>query len=282
MADFAASVGRFNFNVSPNDILSRVNKVFQSFNFQGETGSLQFWECKTLEDSKDVGCRLALTDQFRVSTINDNRLQEYRMKCLVKNHFIGRKRNAENFIGVERKVENWFAGRAAQTGVADHRTRHVMLNQGHQDPDEALGMGQLVVPVYFKHRSARLQLIGIIELCTTQPKESYVGDFNQIQNLLMKVNLTSTYMGKTIKVSYNHWVKFPLPYPAKLADLHKQVTMRFKELKSKTFCIKYEDTNHNHRDICNSEDLEFCLDDSISNRTTDDVIRMFVEDVAGK
>ncbi|PWA52881.1 PB1 domain-containing protein [Artemisia annua] len=272
---FAARVDLFNLNVSPHDIRNRVEKVFQSFDFQGESGLLQFWECNA-GSSKDIGCSLTLTDQIFLSPIHDNRLEEYRMKCLVKNYsHIGRKANDGNFIGVKTKVENWFAGRAVQTGIADHRTRHDVLNQGHQYADEALGMGQLVAPVYFYHSSAGLKLVGIIELVTTQPKESYVRDFNQIQNLLKMENLTSSYMEKMIKVEYNHQtLKFTLPLSAKLLDLEKQVTMRFKELKNKTFCIQYEDGRY----ICNNQDLKFCLDDSISNRTT--VIQMFVKDVA--
>ncbi|PWA60645.1 PB1 domain-containing protein [Artemisia annua] len=266
---FAACLDNLNLNVSPDDIRNRVKKIFQYFNF--------FWECNAVVHSKDIGCSLTLVDQIFVST-NDNRLlEEYRMKCLVKNYsFIGRKKNEGNFIGVKTKVENWFAGRAAQTGVADHRTRHAVLNHGNQYADEALGLGQLVVPVYY-HSSSGLKLVGIIELVTTQPKESYVRDFNQIQNLLKMANLTSTYMGKTIKVKYGHKgiVKFTLPFSAKLPDLEKQVTMRFTELKSKTFCIKYEDSRY----TCNNQNLEFCLNNSISNGTT--AIRMFA-DVARK
>ncbi|GJX00194.1 hypothetical protein Tco_0184107 [Tanacetum coccineum] len=175
---------------------SGVKRVFQTYDFQGESGLLQFWECNTHEGTNDIGCSLTLTDQF--------------YKC--------------GHLGI------WFAGRAAQTGVADHRIRHVVLNHDHQYIDEASGMGQLVVPVYFNHPGAGMKLAGIIELITTQPKETYVADFNQIHNLLMRENLTSTYMGKTIKVEYNHHiVKFQLPFSAKLPDLQKQVTMRYKE-----------------------------------------------------
>nr|GEX27137.1 hypothetical protein [Tanacetum cinerariifolium] len=254
---FEARVERFNINVSPNDIRNSLKKVFQSFDFQGESGLLQFWECNAVGNSKDPGCNLTLTDQIFLSLIHDNRLEEYRMKCLVKNYsFIGRKTNEVNFIGPKTKVENWFAGRAVQTGVADHRTRHTVLNHGHQYADEALGMGQLVVPVYFYHSGAGLKIIGIIELVTTQPKESYVRDFSQIQNLLKMENLTSTYMGKTIKISYkDDIVKFTLPFSAKFPDLQKQVTKRFKGLRNKTFCIEYEDTDRNSYSISNNQGL---------------------------
>nr|GEU37118.1 hypothetical protein [Tanacetum cinerariifolium] len=155
--------------------------------------------------------------------------------------------------------------RAAQTSLSDHRIRHV-LNQDHQYIDETSGMGQLVVPVYFNHPGAGMKLAKIIELITTQPRESYIADFNQIHNILMKENLTSTYMGKTIKVEYNHQtVKFQLPFSAKLLDLQKQVTMRFKGWENKTLCIKYEDNNRiRHSILCDNE-LEICIAESITN-----------------
>ncbi|GKB64655.1 hypothetical protein Tco_0920841, partial [Tanacetum coccineum] len=155
---------------------SRVKRVFHTYDFQGESGLLQFWECITHEGTNNIGCSLTLTNQFCMSNIHDNRLLDFRMKCFDdSNHFIGQQTN----VGI------WFAGRAPQTGVADHRIRHVVLNQDHQYIDETSGMGQLVVPVYFNHPGAGMKLAGIIELITTQPKESYVADFNQIYNLLM-------------------------------------------------------------------------------------------------
>lgn len=248
---------------------SRVKRVFHTYDFQGESGLLQFWECSTHEGTNDIGCSLTLTDQFCMSNIHDNRLLDYRMRCFD---------NSNRFIGQQTNVGIWFAGRAAQTGVADHRTRHVVFNQDlNQYIDEASGMGQLVVPVYFNHLGAGMKLAGIIELITTQPKESYVADFNQIHNLLMRENLATKYMGKTIKVHYNHHiVKFQLPFSAKLPDLEKQVTMRFKEWENKTLCIKFEDTNRNRHSILSDHELEFCVAESISSRTS--VIRMYIED----
>ncbi|GKB54504.1 hypothetical protein Tco_0905257 [Tanacetum coccineum] len=155
---------------------SGVKRVFQTYDFQGESGLLQFWECNTHEGTNDIGCSLTLTDQFCMSDIHDNRLLDYRMKCFD---------DSNRFIGQQTNMGIWFAGRAAQTGVADHRIRHVVLNHDHQYIDEASGMGQLVVPVYFNHPGAGMKLAGIIELITTQPKETYVADFNQIHNLLM-------------------------------------------------------------------------------------------------
>ncbi|PWA79052.1 PB1 domain-containing protein [Artemisia annua] len=242
---------------------SRIKRVLDNFDFQGESGLLQFWRCSSLGDPDDIGCSLTLADQFCLSIIHDSRLMDYRMRCFLRNPF----------IGLETNVGNWFAGRAAQTGVGDHRTRRVVLNQDHHYVEEAPGMGQLVVPVFSNNSGTGLTFAGIIELVTIQPKESYVVDFSRIQDLLMMVNLTSTYMGKTMKVKYNdNTVKFTLPFLAKLPDLQEQVTMRFKELKNKTFCIKYEDTNLNLHSILSDQDLDFCIAESISNRTT--VIRI--------
>ena len=154
---------------------SRIKRVLDNFDFQGESGLLQFWRCSSLGDADDIGCSLTLADQFCLSIIHGNRLMEYRMRCFLRNPF----------IGLETNVGNWFAGRAAQTGVGDHRTRRVVLNQNHQYVDEASGMGQLVVPVYSNNLGDGLKFAGIIELVTTQPKESYVADFNRIQDLLM-------------------------------------------------------------------------------------------------
>ncbi|GJU25810.1 PB1 domain-containing protein [Tanacetum coccineum] len=247
---------------------SRVKRVFQTYDFYGESGLIQFWVCNTIEGTNDIGCGLTLTDQFCMSNIHDNRLLDYRMNCFDNNN---------RFIGQQTNVGIWFAGRAAQTGIADHRTRHVFNQYFNQNIDEASGMGQLVVPVYFNHSGAGMKLAGIIELITTQPKESYVADFNQIHNLLMRENLASTYMGKTIKVKYNHHiVKFPLPLSAKFSDLQKQVTMRFKDWENKNLCIKYVDTNRNCHSILSDHELEYCIAESISSRTT--VIRMHIEE----
>ncbi|GJR15988.1 hypothetical protein Tco_0798640 [Tanacetum coccineum] len=213
---------------SDTSLVSRVKRVFDAFDFRGESGLLQFWKCSGLGDPDDTGCGLKLSDHYCVSTIHDNRPMDYRMRCFSKNPFMGQETN----------VGNWFAGRAAQTGVADHRTRNVVLHHDHHYVDEASGMGQLVVPVYSNQAGAGLKLAGIIEFVTTQPKQCYVADFNQIQNLLKMVSLTSTYMGKLIKVHYDHLIKFTLPFSAKLPDLLEQVKMRFPELENKTFRIE--------------------------------------------
>ncbi|GKB07152.1 hypothetical protein Tco_0835385 [Tanacetum coccineum] len=117
------------------------------------------------EDSDENGCYFLLTDQLPVSNIRDNRLEAYRWTCLNDKY---------RFVGREKNVGDWFAGRAAQTQVADY-----------QYNSEALGLGQLVMPVYFNHSGAVLKLAGIIELVTAQHNEFYAAYFNQIQSSLM-------------------------------------------------------------------------------------------------
>nr|GEW80956.1 hypothetical protein [Tanacetum cinerariifolium] len=231
------------------------------FWYQENSCFLQFWECCASENSDENGCYFLLTDQLPVSNIRDNRLEAYRWTCLNDKY---------RFVGREKNVGDWFAGRAAQTQVADY-----------QYNSEALGLGQLVMPVYFNHSGAVLKLAGIIELVTAQHNEFYAAYFNQIQSSLMEVNLTSTDLGKTIKVEYNQQlVKFTLPFSANLPDLQEQVTMRFKELENKAFSIVYKDTNHIRHSILSDHDLQFCIAESILNRTA--LIRMDVVDVVHK
>ncbi|GJZ76989.1 hypothetical protein Tco_0641661 [Tanacetum coccineum] len=237
---------------------SRVKHVLDNFDFKGKSGLVQFWECWASRDPEDNGCYLLLTDHLRESDIRDNRLEAYRWTCLNDNY---------RFVGREKSVGNWYPGRAVQTQVADY-----------QYDGEASGMGQLVVPVY--HPGAVLKLAGILEIVTAQHNETYAADFIRIQSSLMMVNLTSTYLGKTIKVQHNVLVKFTLPFLAKRADLQEQVIMRFNELENKAFSIAYKDTNNIHHSIKSDHDLQSCIADSISNRTT--LIRMFVEDVLSK
>ncbi|PWA59114.1 PB1 domain-containing protein [Artemisia annua] len=151
--------------ISTSDVKidSRVKRVLDDIDFQGKPGLVQFWECGASGDREDNGCYLLLTDRVRVSGIRDNRLEAYRWTCLNNNY---------RFVGREKNVGNWFAGRAAQTKVADY-----------QYDGEASGMGQLVVPVY--HPGAVLKLAGILEIVTAQRNETYTADFNQIQSSLM-------------------------------------------------------------------------------------------------
>ncbi|GKC33624.1 hypothetical protein Tco_1046008 [Tanacetum coccineum] len=126
---------------------SRVKRVFHTYDFQGESGLLQFWECSTHEGTNNIGCSLTLTDQFCMSNIHDNRLLDYRMRCFD---------NSDRFIGQQTNVGIWFAGRAAQTGLADHRIRHVVLNQDHQYIDET-SEAELNIHIYGEDRKSGMQ-----------------------------------------------------------------------------------------------------------------------------
>lgn len=139
--------------ISTSDVKidSRVKRVLDDIDFQGKPGFVQFWECWASGDPEDNGCYLILTDHVRVSGIHDNRLEAYRWTCLINNY---------RFVGREKNVGNWFAGRAAQTQVADY-----------QYDGEASGMGQLVVLVY--HPDAVQKLAGIIEIVTHYKKRAF-------------------------------------------------------------------------------------------------------------
>ncbi|KAF5753802.1 hypothetical protein HanXRQr2_Chr17g0784141 [Helianthus annuus] len=141
-----------------------VKNVLKKFDFKGKSGFLQFWECKQ-DGHKE---RLTVADRLFVANRNQRGLQEYRKSCLKE----------EVFVGPATKL-----GLAAQNGVAIQSTRH--------DPDQI--MGHLVVPV-FSYQGVDKKLIGVIELTTFYPKESYEEDFNEIQSLLMNESLATTYM----------------------------------------------------------------------------------------
>nr|XP_043638842.1 uncharacterized protein LOC122609946 [Erigeron canadensis] len=249
---------------SVEDIIS---EVFEEFNFLRESGLLQFWKCIGYLDSEDIGCNLVLLDKpFRLTDQNHEELKNYRRKS---------HDNVIRFVGAQKKVTgNWFAGRAAQTGIADHRTKDLVHSHHYQQYAEAAGMGQCVLPVFYVVGD-RKKLAGVIELVTSVPKESYVEDFNQLVHLLGGRGLESSYMGKTIKVQYDDMIKFNLPISAKFTDLLKEVTNRFQELKYKHVCIKYKS---NHR-ISNDEDLQKCMKES--NSKGEAFIRMFIEHVGG-
>nr|XP_043610491.1 uncharacterized protein LOC122582198 [Erigeron canadensis] len=247
-----------------------ISLVFEEFNFYKEPGLLQFWKCIRSLDSEDIGCNLLLLDEpFRLADQNHEEVLMYRRKS---------HDNVIRFVGTQNKViGNWFAGRAAQTGIADHRTKDLVRSHHYQQYAEAAGMGQCVLPVFYDVGD-RKELAGIIELVTSVPKESYVEDFNQLVHLLQRRGLKSSFMGKTIKVQYDHMIKFNLPFSAKFTDLLTEVTKRFHELKNKRVCIKYKDTKSNQL-ISSDADLQKCMKESSSNGEA--FIRMFVEHVDG-
>ncbi|KAF5753800.1 hypothetical protein HanRHA438_Chr17g0794701 [Helianthus annuus] len=140
---------------------TQVKNVLKKFDFERKSGFLQYWEYKQ-DGHKE---RLAVADQLFVANRNQRGLQEYRKNCLKE----------EVFVGPATKV-----GLAAQNGVAIQSTSH--------GPDQI--MGHLIVPV-FSYQGADKRLIGVIELTTFYPKESYEEDFNEIQSLL-KVSYSSS------------------------------------------------------------------------------------------
>ncbi|KAJ0431723.1 putative PB1 domain-containing protein [Helianthus annuus] len=235
---------------------SIVREVFSKYDFHKEPGLLQFWACITPSDSEDIGCYLTLTEQtYMLTRDHEGLLQDYRRRCL---------ENYYPLVGVETKVGNWLPGRAAQTRIADHRTIHHALNHEDQHPADVGGKGQLVLPV-FRDQGDGNKLVGIIEYVTPVPKESYVEDFEQIHNLLKDEGLNSTYMGKTIKVAYNHIIKFTLPLSAKFTDLRREVIKRFPELKKQQeLCVEYDDTEGNRLPISSDEGLQVCMAESSS------------------
>ncbi|PWA52953.1 PB1 domain-containing protein [Artemisia annua] len=106
-----------------------------NFDFQGNSGFLQFWECCASGDSNKDGCYFLLTDQF-VSDVYDSRLEAYRRTCLNDDY---------RFVELEKNVGDWFAGRAAQTQVADY-----------QYDGEALG-GEFNIHVFGEDYKSRVQ-----------------------------------------------------------------------------------------------------------------------------
>ncbi|KAJ0442720.1 hypothetical protein HanIR_Chr16g0812601 [Helianthus annuus] len=172
-------------------------------------------------NSEGMGCNLMLTDQTFMSALDEG-IEEYRRRCL---------ESRCHFVGLETSVGNWLASRAAQTGLADHRTIHHVLNHEDQHSIDIGNKGQLVLPVYHGNK-----LVGIIELVTSIPKESYVDYLEQIQQLPKDEGLKSGYMRKTIKVEYDSYlIRFTLPLLADITDLHMEVKKRFPELEHQTF-----------------------------------------------
>ncbi|KAM0059605.1 putative PB1 domain-containing protein [Helianthus debilis subsp. tardiflorus] len=243
-------------------IVESIDRIFRNFNFRSGSGLLQFWAC-TPSNSEDMGCNLMLTDQTFMST-PDEGLEVYRRRCL---------ENRYRFVGLETSVGNWLAGRSAQTRIADHWTIHHVLNHEDQHSIDIGGKGQLVLPVFFG-QDAGNKLAGIIEFVTPVPKESYVEDFEQIHDLLKNEGLKSGYLGKTIKVEYNHMIKFTLPLSATFTDLHSKVTQRFTDLEHEDFRVEYNDTQGNRLPMSSDEDLRVCMAESSSKGGK--FIRMYV------
>ncbi|KAL8266942.1 hypothetical protein R6Q59_004286 [Mikania micrantha] len=243
---------------------SIIRVVFRKFIFHKESGLLQFWACSTDPDSEEIGCNLVLTD-LTCNPTQDQGLEDYRKRCLEKQY---------PFVGIGTSVGNWLAGRAAQTGIADHRTKHHVLDHEDQHSRDIGARGQLALPVFI-NKGAGVKLVGIIELVTTERKESYIQDFEQIHGILQDAGLQSTYMGKTIKVVYDgHMIKFRLPLSAKFADLHTEVAMRFMKLQHQIYRVEYYNTEGIRISISSDENLQICMAESSSRGAK--FIKMFV------
>ncbi|KAL8266893.1 hypothetical protein R6Q59_004237 [Mikania micrantha] len=216
------------------EIESVLREMFGKFNFREESGLLQFWACRTDPDSEEIGCNLVLT-HLTCNPTQDLGLEDYRKRCLEKQY---------PFIGIETCVGNWLAGRAVQTGIADHRTIHHVVDQDDQHSVDVGARGQLVLPVFFDD-SAENKLAGVIEYVTNDK------------------GLKSTYMGKTIKVVYDgDMIKFRLPLSAKFTDMLREVTKRFTGLENTKFRVEYVDKNGVCLPISSDEVLQICMKDS--------------------
>ncbi|KAJ0666315.1 putative transcription factor C2C2-Dof family [Helianthus annuus] len=244
---FAVGVGLSKYDKAYVPTVESIDRTFRNFNSGKEPVLLQFWK-STPSNSDDMGCNLMLTDQTFMSA-PDEGLEEYRRACL---------ESRCRFVGLETSVCNWLAGRAAQTGLADHRTIHHVLIHKDQHSVDIGNRGQLVLPVYHGNK-----LVGIIELVTSIRKESYVDYLEQIQELLKYEGLKSGYMGKTIKVEYDSYlIRFTLPLLADFTDLHREVKKRFPELEHRTFRVEYDDAGGNRLLISSGEDLRACIAES--------------------
>ncbi|KAL8266943.1 hypothetical protein R6Q59_004287 [Mikania micrantha] len=215
------------------------------FNFRGQLGFLQFWEASFCNDM----VHMVAGQLYRLNG-NHEGLTDYRATCL----------NYETFIGPDTHVDQeFFAGLAAQSGFAEQRTVH--------DHDQIMG-----------HRQT---FLGVIEFVTLSPKASYVDDFNQLYRLLKNENLT-TPEEKTVKVEYENItiyrkdiIKFSLHWmSARMNDLWREVTQRFKRVKQDAFQIKYVDHNNSSFPIFSDHDPRACIADSSWNDMK--IIRMLI------
>ncbi|KAD3641674.1 hypothetical protein E3N88_30898 [Mikania micrantha] len=243
---------------------SILREVFRKFIFLNKSGLLQFWACCSVPDSEETRCNLVLTG-LTCNPTQDHELEDYRNACL-ENHY--------PCVGREINVGNWLVGRAAQTGIADHRTTHHVLDQEDQHSRDVGDRGQVVLPVFI-NEGAGNKLVGIIEYITSERKESYIQDFEQIHNILQDAGLKSTYMGKTIKVVYNgNMIRFTLPLSANFSDLHTEVTMRFMELQHQIYHVEYYNTEGIRLSISSDDTLRICMAESSSRGAK--FIKMFV------
>lgn len=152
-------------------ILTKMKKVankFKEVNLHGVPFLFHYYECSPPLDPEYNGFTVTLRDQPVAYNKYHVELDRYHNNCY---------KQGWRVVGQDTKVENWLAGRAVQTRVADQGTTRVRVDKS----DHVLGL--FVMPV-FLNRVTHKQTVGIIELVTIVPKESYVEDFFQIHKLL--------------------------------------------------------------------------------------------------
>ncbi|KAD3641644.1 hypothetical protein E3N88_30868 [Mikania micrantha] len=220
---------------------SILREVFRKFNILNISGLFQFWACIRDPDSEEVGWNLMLTD-LACNPTQDQGLEDYRKRCLERHY---------PFVGRTTSVGNWLPGRAAQTLIADHRTTHHVLDQEDQHSRDVGAGGQLVLPVFI-NEGAGNKLVGIIEYITSERKENYIQDFEQI----------------------HIYCRFTLPLSARFTDLHAEVTMRFKKLEHQIYRVEYYNTEGIRISISSDENLQICMAESSSRGAK--FIKMFV------
>ncbi|PWA65689.1 PB1 domain-containing protein [Artemisia annua] len=227
---------------------SNIKKVMQKFNFEEKSASLLYWK------NTEVGNRWSLKVAGHLSNREERGLKDYvdsRIAC----GDVG-----PNTWG----HHDCFAGLAAQTRVTHQRTDNPYQFLGH-----------LVMPV-FRYAGTQEILVGVIELVTYIPKDSYIEEFNQI-NMLLKGEKLAT--AKKIKIDYGgNTVWFSLPLESGTTYLWKNVTERFNTLNQRAFRIMYSDYYGYPRTISTDADLRACLVDPGSMGSLK--IRMFIVRIA--
>ncbi|GKA76414.1 PB1 domain-containing protein [Tanacetum coccineum] len=233
-----------------------MERVFSEYSRRGLQCLIQFWQCSSPQGSEANGFNVTTKGQpFRIPQYHID-LDRYRRSCVDEGC---------SFVGQNTKVGTWLVGRAVQKRVADQGTKRV----------DASTLGLFVMPV-FLDRGTRKQTVGIIELVTLVPKPTYGEEFVLLHNLLKNEGLVSEGMAKMIKVEFKDtMIKFPLSFTATLRDLKNEVRKRVEILKTRTFSIKYKDTNGKYHPILIDHDLEVCINESVLKETT--LIRMVVK-----
>nr|GEY28685.1 hypothetical protein [Tanacetum cinerariifolium] len=204
----------------------------QKFNFQGKSASLLYWK------NTAVGNGWSLKVADHLSNQEERGLKNYIDS-----------RIAYGDVGPNTWGQyDCFAGLAAQTRVSHERT-----------DNQYQFLGQLVMPV-FRYAGTHEVLVGVIELVTFFPKDSYIEEFNQINMLLKREKLATA---KKIKIDYgDNTIMFSLPLESGTTYIWKNVTERFNTLNHRAFQIMYRDYYGYPRTISTDADLRACLADA--------------------